>query len=102
MFEINPAVRLVLVTGGPGGGKPVLCKRLYSGLPKNWRFVPLDNFIGLSFHQQEPGDWPDKTVKLGEVCLDYWRKEKLYSLLVEGVIQNTDQVVRLCTAFGTH
>ena len=102
VFEINPAVRLVLVTGGPGAGKTVLCKRLYSRLPKHWRFVPLDNFIGLSFRLQEPGDWPNKTVKLGEVCLDYWRKEKLYSLLVEGVIQNEDQVVRLCTAFGTH
>ncbi len=101
MLEVNPAVRLVLVTGGPAAGKTVLCKRLYGGLPKHWRFVPLDNFIGISFRLQVPGDWPDKTVKLGEICLDYWRKEKLYSLLVEGIIENADQVSRLCAAFGT-
>jgi hypothetical protein len=101
MIEIDPGVRLILVTGGPGAGKTVLCKRLYGGLPKHWRFVPLDNFIGISFRLQGPEDWPEKTVKLGEICLDYWRKEKLYSLLVEGVIQNADQVARLCGGFGT-
>lgn len=97
---INPSVRLILVTGGPGAGKTALSKRLYAALPKRWRFVPLDNFIGLSFRINEPGDWPEKTVRLAEICLDYWRKEKRYDLLVEAVIQNVGHAARLCAAFG--
>jgi energy-coupling factor transporter ATP-binding protein EcfA2 len=101
MIDVKPAVRLILVTGGPGAGKTTLCKRLYGFLPKNWRFVPLDNFIELALRTPGSGDWPDKTVRYGEVCLDYWRKEKRYNLLVEGVVQIADQVSRLCAAFGT-
>ena len=100
MFDVNADVRLVLVTGGPGAGKTVLCQRLYGGLPKKWRFVPLDNFIGIALANPKLGPWPDAAVKFGEVCLDYWRKEKLYPVLVEGVIQNDHQVQRLCRAFG--
>jgi hypothetical protein len=101
MIDVNPTVRLILVTGGPGAGKTTLCKRLYGNLPKNWRLVPLDNFIELALRTPGPGDWPDKTVRYAEVCLDYWRKEKRYNLLVEGVIQDSDQAGRLCKAFGT-
>lgn len=100
MIEVDPTVRLILVTGGPGAGKTTLCKRLYGDLPKKWRLVPLDNFIGLALRTPGPGDWPDKTVRYAEVCLDYWRKEKRYDLLVEGVVQNSDQVGRLSKAFG--
>ena len=100
MAEVNPAIRLIILTGGPGAGKTVLSRRLYCHLPKNWRIVPLDNFIGISFRVAAPGDWPDKTVSLGEICLEYWRKEKRYGVLVDGVIQNDEQVRRLCTAFG--
>jgi hypothetical protein len=100
MLAINRFVRLVLVTGGPAAGKTTLCQRLYGGLSKQWRFVPLDNFIELALRSAGPGDWPDKTIRFGEICLDYWRKEKLYNVLVEGVIQDTGQVSRLCSAFG--
>jgi hypothetical protein len=79
---MNGELRMVLVTGGPGAGKTTLCKRLYGEFPKSWRFVPLDNFIGISFRLQESGDWPEKTVKLGAICMEYWRNEKLYNVLV--------------------
>jgi hypothetical protein len=97
---VNPGVRLVLVTGGPGAGKTALTRRLYGGLPKNWRFVPLDNFIGLALANPKLGDWPDATIAIAGVCLDYWRKEKVYNLLVEGVIQSTDHVESLAKAFS--
>jgi hypothetical protein len=100
MIDVNPSVRLILVTGGPGAGKTALCRRLYGNLPKTWRFVPLDNFIELALRTPGTGDWPDKTVSYAEVCFDYWRKEKRYNLLAEGVVQNSDQVGRLCNAFG--
>ena len=101
MCPVAAEVRLILVTGGPAAGKTRLCQRLYGELPKNWRLVPLDNFIELALKNPVPGqDWPDRTVQFAEVCLDYWRKERVFNLLVEGVIQNSDQVTCLCRAFG--
>jgi hypothetical protein len=100
-IKVNPEVRLVIVTGGPGAGKTTLCRRLYGNLPKNWRFVPLDNFLGLALRNPNLGDWPDVTIRLAEVCLNYWRDEKVYSVLTEGVVQNPDHVSRLAESFGT-
>jgi hypothetical protein len=99
-IKVNPEVRLVIVTGGPGAGKTTLCRRLYGNLPKNWRFVPLDNFLGLALRNPNLGDWPDVTIRLAEVCLNYWKDEKVYNVLTEGVVRNPNHVSRLAESFG--
>lgn len=101
VLRINPSIRIILVTGGPAAGKTRLAQRLYGRLPKRWRLVSLDNFIEIALRNPAPKiDWPERAVQIAEVCLDYWRKEAVVDVLVEGVIQNEGQVARLCKAFG--
>ena len=101
VLRINQSLRIVLITGGPAAGKTRLAQRLYGRLPKTWRFVSLDHFIEIALRNPAPKtDWPERTVQIAEVSLDYWRKEEVVNVLVEGVIQNEAQVRRLCKAFG--
>jgi hypothetical protein len=100
MIEPAPHVKLIQITGGSGAGKTRLSKRLYGELPTEWRFVPMDNFIQFALNDPTPLEWPDKTVSIAEVCLFYWRREKVYKVLIEGVIQTAAHAARLSTAFG--
>lgn len=90
---------MIVVTGGAGAGKTRLCQRLYGELPEEWRLVNLDNFIDIAF-TYEGSDWLAGKLKLGEICLGYWRKERVNKVLVEGVIRSAGEVRRLARAFG--
>lgn len=99
-FEVDPKLRLVIVTGGPGAGKTTLCQGLYGGLPECWRLLPMDNFLGIALQNGLPEDLLEAIVKLTEVTLAHWKNDEGLRFLVDGVISSTTHVRRLSEAFG--
>jgi chloramphenicol 3-O-phosphotransferase len=100
--EIDPAIRLILLTGNPGASKTTVAKRLICGLPEVWRLVTLDDF--LLIHGADHGDvWSnarDPTnmpIPNGAVTLYHANGGRV---IVEGIMQTDQQVRGHCEAMG--
>jgi hypothetical protein len=100
--EIDPAVRLILLTGNPGASKTTVAKRLICGLSEEWRLITLDDFVLLSavdhgncwINGQDPNNLfiPNKPIAL-------YHKNRA-RVIVEGIMQSDLQVAGHCAAMG--
>jgi hypothetical protein len=96
---VEPRLRLIIITGGPAAGKTGLARSLYGLLPRDWRLVPLDNFIGPVWKTMPETHWQPGSVLLGAECLNY-NKSEGQKVLMEGLILKDDEVQLLCSFFG--
>ena len=88
----NPKLRLVVLTGGFGGGKTRAANQLIGLLPKNWRLVQLDHYV--------PWGWKAGAVEAAAKTLGYLGPNEKHPVLFEGAIASKADIELLCARFG--
>jgi hypothetical protein len=101
-LRITADVRLVLVTGNPGGWKSTVTKIVFCAQSEEWRMLSLDDYFYLA--QQGPpfsDDWDrfEANAPIRAAIMKYIG-DRRGRVLLEGIIQTDREVTRYCASMG--
>jgi chloramphenicol 3-O-phosphotransferase len=101
-LRITSDVRLVLVTGNPGGWKSTVTKIVYSAQTEEWRMLSLDDYFYLAQSGPQYSDNWDRfeaSAPIRAAILKYIG-DRRGKVLAEGIIQTDREVTAYCAAMG--
>lgn len=100
-FEIQSDVKLVLITGNPGGWKSVVSKLLWCGLPEDWQLVTLDSLFYISQSRQGDDNWAkfEGGAPVRAAVIKYFG-DRRGRVIAEGIIQSDREVAAYSVAMN--
>jgi hypothetical protein len=94
-------VRLVLITGNPGGWKSVVSKLLWCGLPEEWQIVTLDSLFYISQGPALGDNWTkfEAGAAVRAQVIKYFG-DRRGRVIAEGIVQTDKEVSAYSGAMG--
>ena len=94
-------VRLVLITGNPGGWKSVVSKLLWCSMPEEWQLVTLDSlfYISQGPHLGDNWDKYELGAPIRAAVIKYFG-DRRGRVIAEGIIQSDREVAAYSEAMG--